>query len=80
MQPLYSIANFGLTNLNEMKALNHDIRRLKMEKEFAWLMAIALMVVSLPFLKNAVVFILVKLYEPLIQHVIWKIEQLFIHA
>ena len=72
MQPLYSIANFGLTNLNEMKALNHDIRRLKMEKEFAWLMTISLMVVSLPFLKNAVIFILVKLYEPLIQHVIGK--------
>ena len=72
MQPLYSIANFGLTNLNEMKALNHDIRRLKMEKEFAWLMTISLMVVSLPFLKNAVIFILVKLYELLIQHVIGK--------
>ena len=72
MQPLYSIANFGLTNLNEMKALNHDIRRLKMEKEFAWLMTISLMVVSLLFLKNAVIFILVKLYELLIQHVIGK--------
>lgn len=72
MQPLYSIANFGLTNLNEMKALNHDIRRLKMEKEFAWLMTIALMVASLPLLKNAVVSILIKLYELLIQHVIGK--------
>ena len=72
MQPLYSIANFGLTNLNEMKALNHDIRRLKMEKEFAWLMTIALMVAGLPLLKNAVVSILIKLYELLIQHVIGK--------
>ncbi len=55
-----------------MKALNHDIRRLKMEKEFAWLMTIALMVASLPLLKNAVVSILIKLYELLIQHVIGK--------
>ncbi|HEY5370592.1 MAG TPA: hypothetical protein VIJ75_16525 [Hanamia sp.] len=55
-----------------MKTLNHDIRRLKIEKEFAWLMTIALMVTGLPLLKNAVVSILVKLYELLIQHVIGK--------
>jgi len=72
LQSVYAIANFGLTNLNEMKTLNHDIRRLKIEKEFAWLMTIALMVTGLPLLKNAVVSILVKLYELLIQHVIGK--------
>ena len=43
-----------------------------MEKEFAWLMTIALMVAGLPLLKNAVVSILIKLYELLIQHVIGK--------
>jgi hypothetical protein len=72
LQPLYSIANLGFANLNEMKTLNHDIRRLKMEKEFAWLMTIALMVIGLPFLKNAVVSILIKLYELLIENVIGK--------
>lgn len=72
MQPLYGIANFGLVNLEEMTSLNHDMRRLKIEKEFAWLMTIALMIAGLPLLKNVVIFVLVKLYELFIQHAIGK--------
>ena len=72
MQPLYGIANFELANLNRMKTLNHDTWGLKIEKEFAWLMTIALIVIGLPLLKNAIVSILIKLYELLIQHVIGK--------
>lgn len=55
-----------------MKTLNHDTRRLKIEKEFAWLMTIALMVTGLPLFRNAIVSILIKLYELFIQHVIGK--------
>jgi len=55
-----------------MKTLNHDIRRLKIEKKFAWLMTIALMITGLPLLKNAVISIFVKLYELFIQHAIGK--------
>jgi len=72
LQPLYSITNLDLANLNEMKTLNHDIRRLKIEKKFAWLMTIALMITGLPLLKNAVISIFVKLYELFIQHAIGK--------
>lgn len=70
MQPLHGIANFGLTNLNEMKALNYDTNRLKIEREIAWLITLALLVAGLPLLKNIIVFILVKLYELLIQQAI----------
>ena len=72
MQPLYGIANFDLANLNEMKTVNYNISWLKIEKKFAWLITIALMVAGLPILKNAVVSILVKLYELFIQHAIGK--------
>lgn len=53
-----------------MKTFPHDTRQVKMEKEFAWLMTIALVVTGLPLFKNAIVSILIKLYELLIQHVI----------
>jgi hypothetical protein len=55
-----------------MTTLNHHTSRLKIEKGFVWLMTIALMVVGLPLLKNAIVSILLKLYEMFIQHTIGK--------
>ena len=70
MQPLYSIVNFGLANLNRMKTLSNDTSQLKIEKEFAWLMTIVLMIAGLPILKNAIVLILEKLYQLFIQHAI----------
>lgn len=72
MKLLNGMANLDLANLVEMKTLNYDINRLKIEKEFAWLMTITLMVAGLPLLKNAVVSILLKLYELFIQHAIGK--------
>lgn len=68
MQPLYSIANFDLVNLNEMKTLNYDISRLKIEKRIIWLVTIALMIAGLPALRNILVFILEKFNELFIQH------------
>lgn len=70
MRTVYGIANFGLTNLNKMKALNYDINWLKIQKEFAWLITIAVLAVGLPLFKNVIVFILVKLYELFIQQAI----------
>ena len=70
MQPLYSIVNFGLANLNRMKTLSNDTSQLKIEKEFAWLMTIVLMIAGLPILKNEIVLILEKLYQLFIQHAI----------
>jgi hypothetical protein len=55
-----------------MKTLNHELSKLKIENEFSWLITIALLVAGFPLLKNAVVSILVKLYEVFIQHGIGK--------
>lgn len=72
MQPLYGIANFRLVNLNDMKALHFDSNQLKVEREIAWIITLGLVVAGFPLFKNAVIFILIKLYELLIQHVIGK--------
>ncbi len=72
MQPLCGIANFEIANLNEMKALHHDINRFNIEKQFLWLITVLLLVAGLPLLKNIIVFILVKLYELFIQQTIGK--------
>lgn len=72
MQPVYGIANFDLINLNEMKALNYNISWSKIQKEFAWLVTVALMIAGLPTLRNILVFILEKLYELFIQQAIRK--------
>lgn len=53
-----------------MKTLTQDINRVKVQKEFAWLMTIVLMIAGLPLFKNIIVFILEKLYELIIQRVI----------
>ncbi len=55
-----------------METLNHSISRLKIEKQFAWLITMALAVMSFPLFKNALVFVLEKLYELFIQHGIGK--------
>jgi hypothetical protein len=55
-----------------MKTLNPEFSRLKIEKEFSWLITIALLVAGFPLLKNAIVSILVKIYEVVIQHAIGK--------
>jgi hypothetical protein len=55
-----------------MKTLNSELSRLKIEKEFSWLITIALLVAGFPLLKNAIVSILVKFYEIFIQHSIGK--------
>ena len=53
---------------DKMETLNHRISRLKIEKQFAWLMTITLVVMGFPLFKNALVFVLEKLYELFIQH------------
>ena len=50
-----------------MKIVTQDINRIKIQKEFAWLVTIVLMIAGLPILKNAIVSVLVKLYEMVIQ-------------
>lgn len=55
-----------------MEALTQNNYKAKMQKEFAWLITITLMVLGLPFLKNTIVAILVKLYEMFIQRNIAK--------
>jgi hypothetical protein len=55
-----------------MTTLNQDIRQFKIEKEFAWLLTLAVLIAGLPILKNAVVFILEKLYELFIQYSVGK--------
>ncbi|MGN6540410.1 MAG: hypothetical protein ACTHKY_06330 [Ginsengibacter sp.] len=42
--------------------------QLKIEKEMIWFLTFLLMIIGLPILKNAVIFILAKLYELFIQH------------
>jgi hypothetical protein len=53
-----------------MKTLIQDTSSTKVQKEFAWLLAITLMIAGLPLLKNAIVAILMKLYELFIQRAI----------
>lgn len=55
-----------------MKALHFDSNQLKVEREIAWIITLGLVVAGFPLFKNAVIFILIKLYELLIQHVIGK--------
>jgi hypothetical protein len=55
-----------------MKTLSPEFSRLKIEKEFAWLLTLAVLIAGLPILKNAVVFILEKLYELFIQYSVGK--------
>jgi len=50
-----------------METLHHNISRFNFGKEITWIITIALMVAGLPVLKNAIIFILVKLYELFIQ-------------
>jgi len=50
-----------------MSTLIHSGKSLKIEKEITWFVTILLMVVGLPILKNAIVFILTKLYELFIE-------------
>lgn len=50
-----------------MKTLMEDIYRLKVQKEIAWFISIIFIMVGLPILKNALVSILIKLYEIFIQ-------------
>jgi len=42
--------------------------QLKIEKEMIWFLTFLLMIIGLPILKNAAIFILAKLYELFIQH------------
>ena len=49
--------------LNNMGTLNYNINLIKIEKQLAWVMTIALLVLSFPFFKNTFVFALDKLYE-----------------
>lgn len=51
-----------------METLNHNMSRLKIEKQLAWLMTAILVFIAFPFFRNAVVLLLEKLYELLIQH------------
>jgi len=53
-----------------MKTFTQDIHRIRIRKEFAWLITMMLIITGLPALKNAIVFILVKLYELFIQRTI----------
>jgi hypothetical protein len=53
-----------------MKTLSQEINQLKTQKEFAWLITMLLMMASLAVFKNAIVFILEKLYEIIIQRAI----------
>lgn len=55
-----------------MKALTQDINRVKIEKEFAWLITMVLMIAGFPLLKNAIVAVLMKLYEIFIQRTVGK--------
>jgi hypothetical protein len=55
-----------------MKTLDHNISWLKIEKQLVWLITIILATSALPLLKNALVFVLEKLYELFIQHGIGK--------
>ncbi|HET7116934.1 MAG TPA: hypothetical protein VFI29_10615 [Hanamia sp.] len=55
-----------------MTTLNHNFSRSKIEKEFAWLITIILIVAGLPILKNVIVLILEKLYQLFIQHAMGK--------
>jgi hypothetical protein len=48
-----------------MKALIQDTN--KVQKELVWLITIILMIAGLPLFKNAIVAILLKLYEMFIQ-------------
>jgi Na+/H+ antiporter NhaB len=51
-----------------MKALYRGGNELKAEKEIAWLLTLLFMVAGFPFLKKAILFILLKLYEFVIAH------------
>jgi hypothetical protein len=50
-----------------METLHHNISRFNFGKEITWIITITFMVAGLPVLKNAIIFILVKLYELFIQ-------------
>ena len=53
-----------------METLTQDTNRTKIQNEFVWLITIIVMIAGLPLLKNAIVAILVKLYEMFIQRAI----------
>ena len=55
-----------------METINDTIGRFKIEKQFSWLMMVVLLISGLPFFKNAVVFVLEKLYELFINYGIGK--------
>lgn len=50
-----------------METLIPDNNRAKLHKEFIWLATIILIIAGLPLLKNALVDILLKLYDLLIR-------------
>ena len=50
-----------------METLHHNISHFNFGKEITWLITIALMAAALPILKNAIIFILERLYELFIQ-------------
>jgi len=50
-----------------MKTLLQDINKIKIEKEFAWFITMVFLVTALPLFKNAIIGILMKLYDLFIQ-------------
>jgi hypothetical protein len=55
---------------NKMQALTQNNYKVKIQKEFAWLITMLLMIAGLPLVKNIIVIILEKLYELFIQRTI----------
>ena len=53
-----------------MQALTQNNYKAKIQKEFAWLITMLLMIAGLPLVKNIIVIILEKLYELFIQRTI----------
>jgi hypothetical protein len=58
----------GTFKFKEMRTSIDNSTQLKIEKEMIWFLTFLLMIIGLPILKNAVIFILAKLYELFIQH------------
>ena len=55
-----------------METINHDISRQKIDKQFAFLVTLTLVVKGFPLFRNAIVLVLEKLYELFIQQSISK--------
>lgn len=55
-----------------METLNHNISRLKIDRQFAWIITMTLVIIGFPLIKSMIVPVLEKIYELFIQHGIGK--------